>query len=587
MNPEILRVGFSPRKVPDDVDHIIIGSGLSGLYLGALLSKAGRKVLVLEQHYVAGGCTHTFKDKGFEFDTGVHYLGQATILEALMDFAAGRLGALQMLQLGAKEGTDVYNEIVIGDRTFHVRPGKETFIRDLLLHFPDEEKGIRSFFREVFGAVMTLTLLGGKQFMPPWAWHALTKLPGPARWMIARHVHRTTNEVLAACQIRDPTLRALLTCEFGDYGILPDEGAFCMQAVILFHYIWEGGYYPEGGSDAFAEALVPGITQAGGAVLVRAPVSRILVEGNVATGVEVEKKGVVRAKRSIISAAGVEVTYRKLLDELCVQKAGGPPRSLLETEQKGSGHHIYCFVGMDGTSEELNLPTYNLWNFPCAAGAEPDVGKIWQEVASPDVPAFLKDDALAKSAQLPCIICFPSAKDPQYNSRCPGKSTAVLLTDSRASYFVNAGPTGKRGEEYAKFKSRYEAAFLNTLCQRFPHLRAKISYVDVATPLSNDHYLGRVGSYGLDHSISRLLDTGLRIDVPGIRGLYLTGQDMYACGIFTQPMVAWMTFGKVMGFAHPRFWILLLRASFAVAWRMLFRPKMKSTQLEQLLWLLP
>ena len=48
---------------------------MSGLTCGSLLSKLGQKVLVLEKHYVAGGMTHTFLEKGYEFDVGVHYLG--------------------------------------------------------------------------------------------------------------------------------------------------------------------------------------------------------------------------------------------------------------------------------------------------------------------------------------------------------------------------------------------------------------------------------------------------------------------------------------------------------------------------------
>ena len=35
-----------------------------------MLAKAGKKVLVLEQHDQAGGCCHTFIEKGFEFDVG-------------------------------------------------------------------------------------------------------------------------------------------------------------------------------------------------------------------------------------------------------------------------------------------------------------------------------------------------------------------------------------------------------------------------------------------------------------------------------------------------------------------------------------
>ena len=40
------------------------------------MAKAGKKVLILEQHDQAGGCCHTFIDKGYEFDVGIHYIGK-------------------------------------------------------------------------------------------------------------------------------------------------------------------------------------------------------------------------------------------------------------------------------------------------------------------------------------------------------------------------------------------------------------------------------------------------------------------------------------------------------------------------------
>ena len=60
----------------DKYDVIIIGSGISGLAAGVLLSKYGKKVLILEKHFKAGGWTHTFKRNKYEWDVGIHYIGE-------------------------------------------------------------------------------------------------------------------------------------------------------------------------------------------------------------------------------------------------------------------------------------------------------------------------------------------------------------------------------------------------------------------------------------------------------------------------------------------------------------------------------
>ena len=51
-------------QVPEHLDAIIIGSGIGAMTTGAIMAKAGKRVLLLEQHDQAGGCCHSFIDKG-------------------------------------------------------------------------------------------------------------------------------------------------------------------------------------------------------------------------------------------------------------------------------------------------------------------------------------------------------------------------------------------------------------------------------------------------------------------------------------------------------------------------------------------
>src|SRR5579862_1322172 len=67
---------YKQEKITGNYDAIIIGSGLGGLSTAAFLAKEGKKVLVLERHYTPGGFTHVFTRPGYEWDVGVHYIGE-------------------------------------------------------------------------------------------------------------------------------------------------------------------------------------------------------------------------------------------------------------------------------------------------------------------------------------------------------------------------------------------------------------------------------------------------------------------------------------------------------------------------------
>ena len=129
-SPSRLRIGkrYQPSRLANNYDAIVIGSGIGGLTTAALLSQMGKKVLVLEQHYTAGGFTHAYERNGYEWDVGVHYIGEmgsggvagAGLAKKTFDFITA--GELQWAAMDTN-----YDRIILGNETFNLIAGKENF----------------------------------------------------------------------------------------------------------------------------------------------------------------------------------------------------------------------------------------------------------------------------------------------------------------------------------------------------------------------------------------------------------------------------------------------------------------------------
>ena len=65
---------MSTTSTNDHYDYAIIGMGIGGLTLGALLAHAGKKVIIFERHEVPGGYGHTFRKGRFSFCAELHYV---------------------------------------------------------------------------------------------------------------------------------------------------------------------------------------------------------------------------------------------------------------------------------------------------------------------------------------------------------------------------------------------------------------------------------------------------------------------------------------------------------------------------------
>src|SRR5579864_2454222 len=141
---------YKQSSLSDTWDAIVIGSGIGGLTAAALLARhAGRRVLVLERHYTAGGFTHTFHRPGYEWDVGVHYIGQVkdsrSPVRAAFDHLTG--GRLEWNPM-----PDVYDRIVIGDQSYDFPTGVGRFRERMNTYFPRESAAIDRYIEMVIAA---------------------------------------------------------------------------------------------------------------------------------------------------------------------------------------------------------------------------------------------------------------------------------------------------------------------------------------------------------------------------------------------------------------------------------------------------
>ena len=523
MKPSTLRIGYRyrPKRLAPEYDAIVIGSGMGGLTTAAMLSDLGWRVCVLEQHYTAGGYTHSYERNGYEWDVGVHYIGDvgaATRTRKMFDFLTD--GKLEWAPMD-----DEYDRFYVGDKVFNAVAGKQAFRDNLVRQFPDEEAAIDAYLDLLSQVGNSLSMFGMGRVMTPWMRSIATPY---LKWRTPDFMFRKTWDVLSELT-DDPDLIAVICGQWGDMGLPPKQSPFMVHSMIARHYLY-GGFYPVGGSWQIADKIIPKIQAAGGEVFTYANVTRIVVDDGRVTGVEMADGHVIECP-VVVSSAGVDNTFNRLVDEAVVVRSGY--EGLLK-EVRPSVGHLCLYIGLEGTAEELGLPKTNFWIYP-----------------HNDYDKALADFSADPDAPFPVVyISFPSAKDPDYLNRHPDTATIEIVAPAPYGQFEAwQGTTwGKRGEEYEALKTDLSNRLLEHLYDKLPSLRGRIDYSELSTPLSTEWFSAYQHGelYGLDHTPERLQQDWLtpktRID-----GLWLTGQDILTCGVTGAMMSGMLTTMAMVG----------------------------------------
>jgi len=507
LTPSTLRIGHRYRasRLDGPYDALVIGSGIGGLTTAALLSELGWRVAVLEQHYTAGGATHSYDRAGYDWDVGVHYIGDMgtqTTVRRLMDFLTG--GQLAWAPMDAH-----YDRFFIGDNVYDAVAGRDAFRDNLVGYFPREAQAIDRYLAllsEVSRGMRTFAL---DRTLPPWA----AAVAGPfLRRRLPKSFDRTTWDVLSELT-DDRELIAVLTGQWGDMGLPPKRSSFVIQALIARHYL-HGGFYPVGGAWRIADSILPRIRATGGEVFTYARVAEILVSDGRTRGVRMADGHEIES-RCVISDAGAINTFARLLPA-AVSRAHGYDALLAKV--RPSIGHLGVYIGLKATAAELGLPKTNYWIYP-----------------GNDYDAALARFEADPAGPFPVVyLSFPSAKDPDFERRHPGRATIEIVAPAPYEIFAPwAGRTwGKRGDDYEALKRSYGERLLEHLYDKVPQVRGRVDYWEVSTPLSMQWFCGweRGELYGLDHDPARLQQRWLRPRTK-VPGLWLTGQDVMSCGV--------------------------------------------------------
>jgi len=200
----------------------------------------------------------------------------------------------------------------------------------------------------------------------------------------------------------------------------------------------------------------------------------------------------------------------------------------------GSVAHLSLYVGVKQSAAELGLNGTNMWIYP-----KPD--------HDANLARFLSDP----SAPFPALfISFPSAKDPEFERKYPGRATLEVVALAPYQWFERWEDTNwkRRGPEYQAFKSDLARRMQQELERLVPAVAGKIDHAELSTPLTTRHFMNykHGEAYGLAATPARFR---LRSLTPhtSVRNLYLTGQDVASLGVTGAMFGGVITASAVLG----------------------------------------
>ncbi len=433
-------------------DIVIIGGGLGGLTAGAKLAKEGKKICLIEQHTIPGGCATTFRRKDFTVEVGLHEMDgldkddpKVKIFEDLDVFNHVKFVRIPDFYRFKHGNTD----IVIPDN-------KEKAIRVLTDKYPHEKKGIQQFFRKIFTIRNEINRLPAKK----WQLRAIFPVFPLLFPNLVFNARENLGDFLDKI-IKDEELKLVLQANLSYYHDDPYSMSLLYFGVAQASYFAGGGYFIKGGSGQLSNYLAKVITDNRGELLLGNKVEKIMIQDDKAVGVEYKKT---RSKDDVIH----QVFAQKIIAntaipnvvELLPQEHQKRLRKRIE-KLKISSSILSVYIGFKREINELGNKHYSTFIFDTSIKQLTDI--------------YSKDN-MGKFVFLD-YSQIDSGLAPK------GKSVGVIATPD---YITNWENLSK--QEYKDRKEEVAKTLIQQLEQVIPNIGNEIEYLEVATPKTIQRY---------------------------------------------------------------------------------------------------
>lgn len=479
---------------------VIIGSGMSGLACGVILSRNGYRVTVLEQASQPGGCLQCFCRRGAKFETGMHFIGSAAEGQTL-DRLLRYLDVKKDIRLQALD-TQGYDVVSLGGERFQFANGREAFVRQLGERFPHQRQQLDQL------ADLIQDVARGSQL------HSLSNTETGSH-LNTKYQLTAINEVVDSI-ITDPLLAKVLVGNLPLYAAERDKTPFSTYAFIMDFYN-QSAFRVVGGSDAIASSMVKTIQANGGSVLTRRKVGSIECDDSRATGVRTTD-GVFFPADVVISDAH-PIRTLELVDSKLIRPAF---RSRINTMPQTVG----CFA-LYLEFKEAAVPYMN-HNFYGYLGDTPWGCEYYTDDNWPLGYLYMH---------------FCTEPDQQY------AHTGVVLSYMQMADVARWVGTsvGHRGDDYEAFKQQKAQQLLAAMERHFPGIGACVKHYYTSTPLTYIDYTGTEGGsmYGVAHDVRQTAASHVphRTRIPN---LLLTGQNINSHGILGAVVGAVITSSELL-----------------------------------------